>query len=261
MNGMSNLGLGYLEFQGYKDYFEKLKKGTENVRAIAAFALGQIGDETTVSEIINTLEQDESSTVKMECIRALTMIRDPKAIPSLIKMLKDDNASVRSAAAIALGTLKASEALNSLLQALHDINTEVRINAIDSISEIGNTQVLKSMYTALQDPEALVRRHAAGALGILGNKDSVPYLIKMLDDQDAITKMMAAWSLGEIGESALDSLIKILKESSGENRIFALEAITLIPKPTKALDVVKGLANSTEEWIKNVAKQTLDKIQ
>ena len=261
MDIMSTLGLGYLKFQGYKEYFEKLKQGSENIRAIAAFALGQIGDETSVSQIIETLEKEESIMVKIECIRALTILRDPKAIDILSKKLKDDNASVRAAAAIALGTLKANQAIKSLLESLHDIDIEVRINAIDSLAELGNKETIKSLHNALNDPEPLVRRHAVGALGVLGNIESISKLIKMLDDNDTITKMMSAWSLGEIGEAALDQLIELLEKSKGENRIFALEAINLIPNSSKAYDVIEKLTKSSEEWIKNVAISALKKMK
>ncbi len=255
-----NFGIGMLEFMGYKDYFEKLKKGAENIRAIAAFALGQIGDKKTVAQLIETLNTDTSSMVKIECIRSLMLIKDIKAKDAIEKALNDENPSVRAASAIALGVLKAQDAIQSLFGALHDISTEVRVNAIDSLAEIGTKDVIDAISKALKDPEAMVRIHAVGALGVISSINSIPKLIEMLDDSDAITKMMSAWSLSEIGEPAIDALIQLIENSKGENRIFALEALSLI-KSSKAIPFIKKLTETGEEWIKNIAKEALKKMQ
>jgi HEAT repeat protein len=255
-------GISPLEFQGYKEYFEKLKKGEENIRAIAAFALGQIGDKKTTEDLIKVLESEKSSLVKLECIKALIKIRDEKSIEVLLKTLKDDNASVRSASAIGLGMLKSKEAISNLMQALHDMDSEVRMNAIDSLAEIGATEAIPAIVKKLKDPEATVKRHAVGALGVISSPEAVDELISMLNDGDAITRMMAAWSLAEIGEASIEKIISLLQNSKTDSRYFALEALGLIKSP-KSVPVLESLASdpSSEEWVKNIAKDALSKIK
>jgi HEAT repeat protein len=104
MSNRENFGLGLLEFTGYREYIEKLKEGAENVRAISAFALGQIGDDKTVEQLIETLENDESPLVKIECIKSLMLMKDKRATEALTNAVKDSNYSVKTAAALALGT-------------------------------------------------------------------------------------------------------------------------------------------------------------
>ncbi len=77
------------------------------------------------------------------------------------------------------------------------------------------------------NPSPSIRKRAALAAGRIGNEDSVTALTNLLEqDKDASVRSMAAFALGEVeSESAANALITTLKNSRGELRARAIEAL------------------------------------
>lgn len=75
------------------------------VRRWAAWALGQIGNGTSVEPLIAALEHDDSDSVRRWAAWSLGMLRDPRASDALDRAVTDDNAEVRRWAVWALAQL------------------------------------------------------------------------------------------------------------------------------------------------------------
>ena len=93
------------------------------VRAVAAWALGDLGDPRAVPALIQALG-DSDRDVRRAAAEALGAIGDPQAVPALIKALGDSDRAVRRAAAEALVKIGTPD-VPALIQALGDSDRAV----------------------------------------------------------------------------------------------------------------------------------------
>lgn len=109
------------------------KNDSVNVRVIAIQALGEIGDESVVS-ILNETIRDQKPEVRAAFIRALGKIGNSTVSHLLREFLNDSDATVRVAVIRALGKIKDPEAQFDLIQALSsDDSPEVRNAAMTAL--------------------------------------------------------------------------------------------------------------------------------
>ncbi|GAI56500.1 unnamed protein product, partial [marine sediment metagenome] len=159
-------------------------------RALAAFRLGEQGDDATVRALINALK-DKHWRVRDRAAEALYKLRDPRAVGALIKALDDPVWRVRFWAAKALGRLKAAEAVPRLIKAIYDEHPAVTEHAALTLADIKDPRGLVALTKALESAPASagaglsprrrgveVRNSAAGALGQWGGDEVVPALAK-----------------------------------------------------------------------------------
>ena len=77
----------------------------EDVRRLAAGALGELGDARAVEPLIAALK-DESEVVRWSAARTLGELGNARAVEPLKELLGDEDAAVRTAAAEALKRLR-----------------------------------------------------------------------------------------------------------------------------------------------------------
>lgn len=93
------------------------------VRYSAAMALGQIGDQSAVKPLIETMKNDHDGSIRSSAAKALGEIGSPDAVEPLIEvLLNDTQVWTRVTAAYALGILKDERALDPLLTARKEDN-------------------------------------------------------------------------------------------------------------------------------------------
>src|SRR5260221_8683043 len=78
---------------------------------------------------------DES--VREDAVRELSALRDPAALPLILRCLHDSNDVIRATAAWSLCLASGPDAVNALRKALDDENDRVRASAAWSLSHIG----------------------------------------------------------------------------------------------------------------------------
>ena len=106
------------------------------VRAVAAYALGEIGDIRAVEPLIEALEEKDLDLYSTVTI-ALAEIGDERAVEPLIEALKDDNWYVRQCSARALGIIGDERAVKPLNEALKDDDESVRESVSIALKEFG----------------------------------------------------------------------------------------------------------------------------
>jgi HEAT repeat protein len=111
-----------------------LEDENEDVRRIAAFALGRIGDIRAVEPLIKVLE-DEDRDVRWDAAIALGRIGDIRAVEPLIKVLEDENEGVRLFAEEAIGNI-GEPAIEPLLNALDSNSVLVSRKAAELLEQI-----------------------------------------------------------------------------------------------------------------------------
>lgn len=116
----------------------RLKSPQPWVRMRAIFVLASWGEaaQPAISALVDTLG-DESVSVRQMAAFALGEIGDEAAgIPALLKALRDDTSGVRRQAAMSLGKLAGEAAIPALRQAIWDSDDSVRKAAKKAIEQI-----------------------------------------------------------------------------------------------------------------------------
>ncbi len=170
---------------------------------IAALSLGKIGDATAVPALINALDKPK---LYLNASRSLSMIKDPRAIPPLIKAFKEIDSNYG------------------------------RIAIPEALSAFKDIRVVDFLSSYLEDDSYLTRKHAILALGKMSGFDVVSPLAQTLqNDENWINDeilLAITTSLKEISNpEAIESLKLILKNSdNSEIRQLAKGAVEAITK-------------------------------
>lgn len=209
--------------------YEEKDKNKE-LRASAAEALGNIGDEKTIIPLINALKD---KSVKVRYIIAQSLVKiveqigsstlkkivDGEAFEKLLCAFRDYNYywetgyedSIRNIAEIlAVIGDKSVEPLISALEKSDDKHYFVDKYAAEALGKIGDERAVESLINVLKSPSNdSVKRKAAEALGKIGNKKAVEPLISALHEgwvKDGGHDSVVG-ALVKIGKSAVEPLI------------------------------------------------------
>jgi HEAT repeat protein len=199
------------------------------VRSAAAVRLGQAQSKEAVDALIASLD-DPEETVRVNVIRALSDIGDPKAIPGIVACVADRQSAVRMAACQALGVLKDPRGLPALEKALSDQDESVRIVAARSAGQLPGPESLEVLLrVALQDASERIRGHVVRVVGERRAREAVPRLESALRAESDLVRANAAMSLGELGDrSSLPVLFRSLDDPFYKVRCLSAHAIARI---------------------------------
>jgi len=216
-------------FEGYTDFFGSQFERNANFRGshiyggnqlealVTLLEKGAIGlNPIDLSELINLLENGS-----IDALKALGMLRDPRAIDPLIEALRDESPLVRSAAAEELGKFKDKRAVNPLIELLRNeyynasSQPYVKSEAAKALGELKDSRAVGPLISALKDNLYLdnngcryfVKGYAADALGNLGDIRAIEPLAEALKDEDV------RWEVSE----ALENLFKIAIEINSQD--------------------------------------------
>jgi HEAT repeat protein/energy-coupling factor transporter ATP-binding protein EcfA2 len=224
-----------------------LKDENSSMRSSAAFALGNLGND---SEVVLTalLEsfKDENSSVRFSAADALGNLGNDSEVvlTALLESLKDEDSDVCSSAADALGNLgnDSEVVLTALLESLKDEDSSVRFSAGDALANLGNDSeaVLTALLESLKDENTDVRFSAADVLGKLGNDSEavLTALLESLKDEDSSVRFRAANALGKLGndsEAVLTALLESLKDEDSSVRFRAANALGKLGNNSEAV--------------------------
>ena len=200
------------------------------VRRRVAWALGQIRDERAVQYLVRALgDEDEKEEARQEVMEALKAIGEPAVMP-LTRTLSDPREQVRAVATIALSRIGAP-AIRPLISTLGS-KGRVGEEAMRVLANIGSLAV-EPLVATLEDARlyAYPRRKVAETLGLIGGERATASLIAALRDVDEAVRQEAIKALARIGAPAVWSLIMALTNARSEVRDGAMEALGQIGKP------------------------------
>jgi hypothetical protein len=196
------------------------------VQTGAAEALGTLGADG-IDELILSLKTRDKN-VKLGIIEALTVLRDPRSVPSLIPLLTDASNEVRWEAAIALGEINDPGAIPPLRQALRDSDKYVRYGAASALRNMGwkpasaeeeafvhvglqewqvvqeiGEPAIPALSLVLRDRDSSVRMQAIDILGSIGDERAIPVLIRSLADENPDVRWKAVLASPKCGVSMI----------------------------------------------------------
>lgn len=210
-----------------------LRSNDFTVQSESAKALGSLGA-AAMDELLLALK-NKNKDIRLGIIGALTEIKDPRAVPPLVKILKDENPEIRWETAIALGEIGDESAIEPLVQCLYDYDKYVRYGAAFSLARFGwkpaNDQEKAFYFVGMQEWKA------AKAIG----KQAVPALSHILHDRDAGVRQKAIELLGEIGDR--DAVPVLIKSLADENPEVRWKAVLASPRcGVKLMHLPRGLS-------------------
>jgi hypothetical protein len=177
------------------------------IQASAVHALGNFGSDAADALIIALKKKNR--LLRLGAIGALAEIKDPRALSSLITMIRDPSSEIRWQAAIALGEMGDPAAAPAILESLKDPDKYVRYGSAISLMKIGHKPVdkvewawyfagmqewkkiteigspaLPSLENLLRDADSEVRVNTVKTLGEIGDRKAGPALIRSLGDEN-----------------------------------------------------------------------------
>jgi len=144
---------------------------SSRIRQRSIDVLGQVGDAVVAEQLEQMLRNDRSEDVRAAAAKALGEIRDPGSVDSLIDALHGAF-TVRCRAIVALGEIGEESALAPLLAMLKEPAPEIRYHATQALAQMKHELAAKNIEPLLTDSNAMVRRGAAKALETLGHGDA-----------------------------------------------------------------------------------------
>jgi HEAT repeat protein len=208
----------------------ELKDTLSNIRVIAAFSLGHLGDRLAVAPLIETLK-DMSDDVRFYAISALDKLQDPAAVDPLINLLSTEN------------------------------SIKVKIKAVEALGHFDKQSAVKPLLSILQsDKEINLQQTAITSLGNLKSEEAVPVLSELLiSNKDVRDKCVEA--LININSSkTIGILIPALKNSFIDIRCAAANVFAAFKDPRTIEPLINALKNDTAPKSVNAVQTALEKI-
>jgi HEAT repeat protein len=156
---------------------DALKDSYWFVRSDAADALGREHDMSAIDPLLGVVS-DTDSTVESSSENALLMLCTLPGAPAekFAAHLNDSNPRVATISAIALAVLRDKRAVPSLLKLATSPDVQTRLHAVKALGETGDPSVIPTLRETLKDPEVNVRGWSIIGLGKLKDQDSVTAL-------------------------------------------------------------------------------------
>ena len=204
-----------------------LEDERENVRASAAYALGEMGPVAAgaVDELI-VLLADESEEVRRHATSALGMIKEPvsKTVPALVQVLEDrEDTDLAFFAAQALTRIgpDATAAVPALREALMSESAYVRGFSSEALSRIGTAEALQALVPFLRTARWFnyVKKNVPAFSIALKDTTLAP------NNADSLAKLIQEWAaekdvpLSETEEIIQDSDTQFQVTFSGGRRV------------------------------------------
>ena len=232
------------------------------VRKRAALAAGRIGDESAVRSLSYVLERDTDNSVRAMAAFALGEIESESGANALMTALKNTSAppEIRSRAVEGLGKIAAAlpreqEARQRELGAaiLDALNYEFKrpIAGLPDLSVplLGLTAALRArpanagptIAQFLSSPLARIRADAANALARLRLKDGLEQIRKLTSDSDPIVRANAARLLGlDEDKQSYDTLLALAtNDKDARVRVNAIRALASLKDSRAAEPLLK----------------------
>ena len=184
---------------------------SDDVRMVAARSLAAIGDPKAVDALARALADPSRWTATTVAADLIEM--GPAAVPTLIEIAADADSGrpgAHEAAVTAVRVLgeirdpRAEPVLIELLRGADNLN--VRARAAAALGAVGGPLALPALCSALGDDEWQVRAQAASSLGALGDRGSVAALSAAVEDESWWVRRNCAEALGELGDPGREAL-------------------------------------------------------
>lgn len=191
---------------------ERLRDPSTDVRLMAAWSLGRLGDTDSIGLIMESLVRS-SRLAGMRLSSTVFELGD-KAVAPLEEALSHADPAVRVLALHLLGELKSTAPLPRVAGLTRPPeDREVRLAAYKALGTIGAPAAYAVLAQGLDDPLWEVRAQAARAIGMVGAVEGVPLLRQAVHDGQWWVRRNAGEALLKLGEPGRQALREIARGS------------------------------------------------
>lgn len=181
-----------------------LKSDRKEARRMAVYHLGLRYTPEHTHLVTPFLDDEEAAGA---AIRTLGKWQASNSVERIASFLGDSKERRRVMAANALGDIRDPRAVPYLVRALGDPVFTVRRAAARALTFLGSTAE-RELIVALKGTDSTVRREASQALGTMKSRDAVPPLRVLLEDPDPGTRADAVLALSAIDPKQAPDWIK-----------------------------------------------------
>ena len=242
------------------------------MRALAAFSLGQIQNQHAVSVLLERLDPavEKSAQVRARAVEALGKIGSNRLavaalggygikgladaivrlLPATTQPVSDDARLVGSMALTALLRIRQPSTVEAVAAQLRSPDADLRGQAANALARIreGIAAAAPALLSLLADEDALVRANAARALGVAKSAQAIDPLIKLLGDKDERVVAGAINALGAIGDArAVDALLGAGNTLLAGYRSFDRNKLGVPPEQNLLLLIATALGSIKDE--------------
>ncbi len=232
------------------------------VRIAAARGLGELRAIEAIDPLGVALLEDEHPGVRAAAARALEEIGDERAVPSLVAALDDDDRSVRRAALGALDDLESVAASQGFLVLMTDPDPEIRQRAAIALSRLDLNMPPVQLLEALEDTSPANAEVRVAIIRMLGRMDlTAPpaELLAAISDPDTRVRRVALDVIRDFDfEAAPPEVVAALSDTSPEVRIAAVRALAEFEDPTTIPALEAALEAALEDSVVEVRRAVVD---
>ena len=180
-----------------------------------------------------------------------------EALTSAVR--RDADARVREMAAWSLSNYEESTTARDALAAAlkSDASERVRVTAAWALGNGGSRASEEVLSAALSDASADVRIRAAWALGNISPRQAPKPLVALLGDKDPRVRTLVAWALHNIQDPSTASAIETALKTEQDKEVQLAEIRALASLGEKSVDAIRGLLESPDARIKQMAVRAL----
>jgi HEAT repeat protein len=181
-----------------------LKSEHKETRRLTVYYLGLRRTPEHATQVLPFLDDEEASGA---AIRTLGKWQVSNAVERIATFLGDAKERKRVLAANALGDIRDPRAVPALIRALGDPFFTVRKAAAKALTALGSPAE-KELLDSLKTTEATQRREIIQTLGAMRSRDAIPSLRALLNNPDQGTRTDAAIALTAIAPKETPEWIK-----------------------------------------------------
>ena len=181
-----------------------LKNPDPQRRREAARTLAKHKARAAVPALIEAFKDDE---IRLDVLRALVSINDPRALDTYVAGSKDRRMEVRGASIEGMVDLYVVEEggfihqTRKIIDALNPFDVDYDPLVVEPYVPVSGAAI-NSLSALLSDPDAKVRRRAAQAVGVLRGEEAAPALVDALKKEtDSGVKFQMIRAIYKIGQT------------------------------------------------------------
>ncbi|MBF0553550.1 MAG: HEAT repeat domain-containing protein [Nitrospirae bacterium] len=200
--------------------------------------------------LINALS-DTSLSLRIQAVRALTVLKDPDCVVPLTQLLSEDDTLLKRAVLDALVAIGDKRAAPAVLNLLKDVDLVIRQKSTECVIQLADASIVPDVIKLMRDKDVNVRRCAVDVLNNVRDPSTADILVAAMKDSDWWVRQIATDALAEVkGENIVRFFIAMLKDSSDVNvRRCAVEFFNKVTD-SAALEPLIAALNDTDWWVR-----------
>ena len=188
----------------------------EKLRAIEELRASKFMSAAMLPMLEKRLESEKNYEVKASVARLLGEQKSPHSLDAMLAAVEfsgdPDARGLNKEIALALGALGDPRAVPTLTRLLKTKDNYTTIAAIESLGKLKAKEAFEPLYEIAKDEkiEPFITRKAIEALGELGDPRAIPELVKAMYKSKGFYRE-ASFALYQVGQSAADALLAVVE--------------------------------------------------